>query len=59
MALELTDLNGDAGTGPALEVLWPESDRAFEFLAHRPVGLPLAVLRRFVAVAVSALPPTV
>jgi len=57
MALELTDLDGDAGAGPALEIFWSHSDRTFEFLAHQPVRLPLAVLTRFVDAAVSRLPP--
>ena len=58
MALELTDLGEEPGSGPALEIFRSDVDNTFTFSAHRAVAVPLEILSRFVDTAMRKLPPS-
>ncbi|USQ80032.1 hypothetical protein NF556_21005 [Ornithinimicrobium faecis] len=58
MALELSDLDSERGSGPALEIFWSDADKTFTFFAHRAINIPLEILSRFVDEAVRSLPPS-
>jgi len=57
MDLELTEL-GSPGGGPVLEAFWHDDGSGFDFMCHAAVGLPFAVVERFVDAARKRLPPT-